>query len=141
MTWKEMLSVVIWIAPVALGGLGSLVLGRYLARRDERRKASDRYWVVWSHLMDQLGMLRSAINASHKVATEVRQHAWDAERAWRDEATVLLQVGNRAVAHAVTIHIQVTEQKIKATNRGEWPYDDGCADRGLHAAMRRNRLR
>jgi hypothetical protein len=111
-------------------------------RREERRKAFGRYWAAWNHLMDELGTLRSAINASdasHKVSTDVRQRAWEAERDWREEAAALLEIGNQAVVNATAAHIQVTEQKIKAANRGEWPRDDGSAERRLHAAMRRNR--
>lgn len=125
-------------------GLGSLIVGRYLTKREERRRAFARYWTAWNHLTEQLGTLRSAINAanaSHRVAPDIRQRAWDAERDWRDMAADLLQVGNQAVVDAVTAHLQVTEQKIRAANRGEWPHDDGSADRRLHAAMRRNRLR
>ena len=132
-------------AATVLGGLCPLFVGRYLKRRDERKRACLRYWAAYENLMSQLRALQSAVNASsspHKVPAEVRQRALDAERDWRHAANALLQVGKRSrLIAATTIHIQDTEQKIKAANVGEWPRDDGSADRRLHAAMRKEGLR
>ena len=131
-------------AAVAFSGLGPLFVGRYLKRRDERKRVCLRYLAASDNLMSQLRALQSAVNASsspNKVPAEVRQRALDAERDWRDAANALLQVGKRGVIAAASTHIQDTDQKIKAANVGEWPRDDGSADRRLHAAMRQDGLR
>jgi hypothetical protein len=131
-------------ALAAFSGTGTLLMNRYLARRDERRKACGRYWAAWDYLMNQLGALRSAVNASgalRKVATDVRQRADDAERDWRAQVPALRDTGHLDLIDAVTVHIRATEQNIAAARKGEWPpHDDGTADRRLHAAMRRHRL-
>jgi hypothetical protein len=126
------------------GGLGTLFINRHLMKRDERRRACSRYWSEWSGLVGQVCILRSAFNAygeSHRSVADLRQRARDAEQSWRAQESAVREIGYQDLAEALAAHVRATEQNIKAADRGEWPPDDGRADRRLHPAMRRHRLK